>query len=131
MTALVTGGIVIGWLTAGHVAAPGAQAQDAATFVVTLWTRRCTANPIEAAAAARWAVSCRNGDNVSATPHPWYALDSTWYPVPGRFSQTNHEAMTRAVEVTRDQNKRVGASFIAESAVIHITAVPTRIHFAA
>ncbi|MEO8481099.1 MAG: alpha/beta hydrolase fold domain-containing protein [Acidobacteriota bacterium] len=54
---------------------------------------------------------------VSTTPEAGYALDSAWYSVPGRFGQMYHEAMTRAYKVTIDQDKRIGASFIEESAV--------------
>ena len=54
------------------------------------------------------------------TPDAGYALDSAWYSVPGRFGQMYHEGMTREFKVTIDQNKRIGASFIEESAVNHI-----------
>jgi len=54
---------------------------------------------------------------VTATPDPGYAVDSVWYSIPGRFGQAYHEATTREYKVTIDQNKRVGASFVDESAV--------------
>ena len=54
---------------------------------------------------------------VTATPDPGYAVDSVWYSIPGRFGQGYHEATTREYKVTIDQNKRVGASFVDESAV--------------
>jgi len=57
---------------------------------------------------------------VTSTPDAGYALDSAWYSVPGRFGQMYHEAMTREVKVTIDQNKRIGASFIEDSAVNHL-----------
>src|SRR6188768_1062005 len=57
---------------------------------------------------------------LTATPDAGYALDSAWYAVPGRFGQMYHEAMTRETKVTIDQNKRIGASFIEESAVSHL-----------
>ena len=57
---------------------------------------------------------------VTSTPDAGYALDSAWYSVPGRFGQMYHEAMTRELKVTIDQNKRIGASFIEESAVNHV-----------
>jgi acetyl esterase/lipase len=57
---------------------------------------------------------------VLTTPDAGYALDSAWYSVPGRFGQMYHEGMTRELKVTIDQNKRIGASFIEESAVSHI-----------
>ena len=54
---------------------------------------------------------------VTTTPDSGYALDSVWYSVPGRFGQMYHEGMTREYKVTIDQDKRIGASFIEESAV--------------
>jgi acetyl esterase/lipase len=57
---------------------------------------------------------------LTTTPDAGYTLDSAWYSVPGRFGQMYHEGMTREFKVTIDQNKRIGASFIEESAVNHI-----------
>src|SRR5262249_4792962 len=57
---------------------------------------------------------------VMTTPDPGYALDSAYYAIPGRFGQMYHEGMMREFKVTIDQNKRIGASFIEESAVSHI-----------
>lgn len=54
---------------------------------------------------------------ITTTPDPGYVLDSAWYSVPGRFGQMYHEGMTRDFKVTIDRDKRVGASFIEESAV--------------
>jgi len=54
---------------------------------------------------------------VTTTPDSGFALDSAWYSVPGRFGQMYHEGMTRDFKVTIDQDKRIGASFIEESAV--------------
>jgi len=54
---------------------------------------------------------------VTTTPDPGYVLDSAWYSVPGRFGQMYHEGMTHEWKVTIDQDKRIGASFIEESAV--------------
>jgi acetyl esterase/lipase len=54
---------------------------------------------------------------VTTTPDAGYVLDSAWYSVPGRFGQMYHEGMTRDFKVTIDQDKRIGASFIEESAV--------------
>jgi len=54
---------------------------------------------------------------VTTTPDPGYVLDSAWYSVAGRFGQMYHEGMARDWKVTIDQDKRIGASFIEESAV--------------
>ena len=58
---------------------------------------------------------------VTATPEKGYALDSVRYSVPGRFGQMYRESMTREFAVTVDQDKRIGASFVAEAAVKDIT----------
>jgi acetyl esterase/lipase len=57
---------------------------------------------------------------VTATPDSGYVLDSAWYSIPGRFGQMYHEGMGAAFTVTIDQDKRIGASFIEQSAVSHI-----------
>jgi acetyl esterase/lipase len=54
---------------------------------------------------------------LTATPEAGFVLDSAWYSVPGRFGQMYHEGVGREFKVTIDQDKRVGASFIEESAV--------------
>lgn len=54
---------------------------------------------------------------VTTTPDHGYLLDSAWYSVPGRFGQMYHEGMGRDFKVTIDRDKRIGASFIEESAV--------------
>src|SRR6185437_13382766 len=54
---------------------------------------------------------------LTATPDPGYALDSTFYSVPGQFGQMAHEAPTLEDKVTIAQNTQVGASFVEESAV--------------
>jgi acetyl esterase/lipase len=58
---------------------------------------------------------------VTATPEKGYALDSVWYSVPGRFGQMYRESMAREFAVTVDQDKRIGASFVAEAVVKDIT----------
>lgn len=57
---------------------------------------------------------------VTATPDSGYALDSAWYSIRGQFGQMYHEGMAHDFKVTIDQDKRIGASFIDESAVSHI-----------
>ena len=59
--------------------------------------------------------------NVTATPEKGYALDSVWYSVPGRFGQMYRESTTGELAVTIDQDKRIGASFVAESVLKDIT----------
>jgi acetyl esterase/lipase len=58
---------------------------------------------------------------VTATPEKGFALDSVWYSVPGRFGQMYRESTSRELTVTIDQDKRIGASFVAESVLKDIT----------
>lgn len=60
---------------------------------------------------------------LTATPDPGYALDSTWYSVPGQFGQMYHEAPTAELKVTVDRDKQVGASFVEESVVKDIDVI--------
>lgn len=57
---------------------------------------------------------------VRTTPDRGYVLDSAWYSVAGVFGQMYHEGMGREFAVTIDRDKRIGASFVEESAVAHI-----------
>jgi len=54
---------------------------------------------------------------VTTDPDAGYVLDSAWFSIPGRFGQMYYEGMTREFKVTIDRDKRIGASFIEESAV--------------
>ncbi len=58
---------------------------------------------------------------VTATPDAGHAVDSVWYSIPGRFGQAYREATTREIKVTIDQDKRIGASFVAEAVVRDLT----------
>jgi acetyl esterase len=62
------------------------------------------------------------GTVVTVTAHPdaGYVLDAGYYSVPGRWGAMYHEAPTPVFAVTIDQNKRIGASFIEETAIAHI-----------
>lgn len=57
---------------------------------------------------------------VTASPDDGYVLDSGYYSVPGRWGAMYHESMTARFEVTIDQDKHIGASFIEPSWVDHI-----------
>ncbi|MEZ4701304.1 MAG: alpha/beta hydrolase [Rhodothermales bacterium] len=57
---------------------------------------------------------------VTTKPAPGYVLDSGYYSVAGRWGAMYHESMTPTFEVTIDQEKHIGASFIEASAVEHI-----------
>ena len=57
---------------------------------------------------------------VSTQPDAGYTLDSGYYSVPGRWGAMYHESPTPVFTVVVDQDKHIGASFIAESEVAHI-----------
>jgi len=65
---------------------------------------------------------------VKTMPDSGYALDSAWYSVPGRFGQMYHESAAREFAVTIDRDKRIGASFIEESAVRHVDVTHDVVH---
>jgi acetyl esterase/lipase len=49
---------------------------------------------------------------VTAMPAPGYAFDSGYYAQPGMWGKMFYESMTPTFEVTVNQNKSIGASFI-------------------
>jgi acetyl esterase len=58
---------------------------------------------------------------VTATPGAGFVLDAIYYAVPGRWGQMYYESMASPFKVTIDQEKHIGASFIDQEAVAHIT----------
>jgi len=58
---------------------------------------------------------------VQATPDDGYAVDSIYYSVPGRWGAMYHESLTSDFEITIDQDKHIGASFIAAKEVEHVS----------
>ena len=57
---------------------------------------------------------------LTATPDPGYTLDAGYYSVPGRFGAMYHESMSSPFEITIDQDKSIGASFIEASELAHL-----------
>ena len=57
---------------------------------------------------------------VRAKPQDGFALDSIYYSVPGRWGAMYHESLTPEFQVTIDQNKSIGASFIESDRVAHL-----------
>lgn len=57
---------------------------------------------------------------VRAKPQDGFALDSIYYSVPGRWGAMYHESLTPEFQVTIDQNKSIGASFIEADRVAHL-----------
>lgn len=57
---------------------------------------------------------------VTTQPDAGFTLDSGYYSVPGRWGAMYHESMTPVFTVTIDQDKHIGASFIAEAEVAHL-----------
>jgi acetyl esterase/lipase len=101
-------------------AAGTARAQGGASFTVTLVPPEHGTVQLSPALPADGKYPAGTVVTVTATPDPGYALDSAWYSVPGRFGQMYHEGMTPGFKVTIDRDKRIGASFIEESAVTNI-----------
>ncbi|MFM1943302.1 MAG: Carboxylesterase NlhH [Verrucomicrobiota bacterium] len=60
---------------------------------------------------------------VTAIPNPGYSVDSCYYSVPGRWGAMYHEGMLPNFQVTIDQAKHIGASFIESSEVDHIDVI--------
>ena len=60
---------------------------------------------------------------VTATPDEGYTLDAGYYSVPGRYGAMYHESMSAPFEVTIDQEKHIGASFIKNSEVAHMNVI--------
>src|SRR5580765_8198182 len=54
---------------------------------------------------------------VTATPAPGFAFDSGYYARPGMWGKMFYESMTPTFEVTVNQNKSLGASFIEQKAL--------------
>lgn len=57
---------------------------------------------------------------VSTRPEAGFTLDAGYYSVPGRWGAMYHESPTPVFQVVVDQDKHIGASFIAETAVAHV-----------
>lgn len=60
---------------------------------------------------------------VTAVPAKDFALDANYYTVRGRWGQMATETMDNPFKVTVDQEKHVGASFIAKSEVDHVNVI--------
>ena len=54
---------------------------------------------------------------VIASPVAGYALDSGYYTTPGPWGPADHEFATTEFQVTMDQSKGIGASFIEKKAL--------------
>ncbi len=60
---------------------------------------------------------------VTATPDAGYTLDAGYYSVRGRWGAMYHESMSAPFQVTIDQEKHIGASFIETSEVDHLQVI--------
>lgn len=58
---------------------------------------------------------------VRATPEDGFAVDSMYYSVPGRWGAMYHESLTPEFKIVIDQDKHIGASFIEDNEVAHVT----------
>ena len=59
---------------------------------------------------------------VRAMPASGYSVDSVFYAIPGRWGSMYHESLTPEFNVTLDQDKKIGASFIKSEEVAGIVA---------
>lgn len=98
-----------------------AQTQATGSFAVTVVPPSHGAVTLTPALPADGRYPAGTVVTVTTTPEEGYVLDSAWYSVPGRFGQMYHEGMTQDWQVTIDQDKRIGASFIERAAVDHLT----------
>lgn len=57
---------------------------------------------------------------VTTHPSPGKVLDAGYYSIPGRWGAMYHESMKAVFEVVIDQEKHLGASFIAAEEVAHL-----------
>ena len=60
---------------------------------------------------------------VTAVPDAGYVLDSCYFSAPGMFGPMFYESMASPFNVTVDQEKHVGASFIEKTAVDHLDVI--------
>lgn len=60
---------------------------------------------------------------VTATPDAGFTLDAGYYSVRGRWGAMYHESMSAPFEVTIDQDKHIGASYIIEAEVEHLNVI--------
>ena len=60
---------------------------------------------------------------VTASPASGYSLDSIYYSVPGRWGTMYHESLTTEFQIVIDQDKHIGASFIAKQEVAHLQTI--------
>ncbi len=58
--------------------------------------------------------------NVRANPEAGYAVDSIYYSIPGRWGAMYHESLVPEFNVTIDQDKHIGASFIKSEEIANI-----------
>jgi acetyl esterase/lipase len=60
---------------------------------------------------------------IKAKPEQGFALDSIYYSVPGRWGSMYHESLSPEFQITVDQDKHIGASFIDAKEVSHIDVI--------
>lgn len=58
--------------------------------------------------------------SVVANPDEGYSVDSIYYSVPGRWGAMYHESLVPTFEITIDQDKHIGASFIKSEKVDYL-----------
>ena len=111
-TALVAVGLITNSLSAMAQSAPAPT-----TFVVTVDTIEHGSIAIQPPLPADGKVAAGTVLTVTATPAAGFALDSGYYSAPGMFGRMFYESTTPTFQVTVDQNKGLGASFIEQKAL--------------
>jgi acetyl esterase len=105
--------VVIGLLQYQTIAI--AQSQEQGTFTVTIDKPENGSIKISPALPENGKVKAGTVLTVTATPDSGYALDSGYYSQPGMWGVMYYESMASPFEVTIDQDKHIGASFIKAS----------------
>src|SRR3974390_1984161 len=99
------------------VALSGEAENAEAVFTVTLVAVETGSLEVEPALPEDGKVSQGTVLKVTAIPAMGYAFDSGYYAQPGMWGKMFYESMTPTFEVTVNQNKSIGASFIEQQAL--------------
>src|SRR5689334_14413854 len=112
-----TFGLVLCIWVVSIVALFGQAESDKAVFTVTLDTVENGSIKVEPALPEDGKVKRGTVLKVTASPAAGYAFDSGYFAQPGMWGKMFYESMTPTFEVTVNQNKSIGASFIEQKAV--------------
>ncbi len=91
---------------------PGQETDSQKTFSIKLDTPANGSIRMDPALPADGRMPAGSVLTVTATPAEGYAFDSGYYATPGKWGKMFYESMTPVFQVTVDQDKFIGASFI-------------------